>query len=81
MGKPLQFSMWRMFGAVAFFCLAAWLAAEYWSHMDDLTWQVAGYCGVPVSFATGFGTLVGRPIRYAAWGIGLAFLVGCIASI
>jgi hypothetical protein len=81
MSKPFQFSMRRMLGAVAWFCLAAWLAALYWRHLDDnIALRRIGYFGVSAAAGAGFGTLAGKPIRYAAWGIVLAFLVACIAS-
>jgi hypothetical protein len=80
MSKPFQFSMRRMLGAVAWFCLAAWLAALYWRHLNDIALRRIGYFGVSAAVGAGFGTLAGRPIRYAAWGIMLAFLAGCIAG-
>jgi hypothetical protein len=74
MTKPFQFSMRRMFGAVACFCVLAWslsrLKGVYFIDWLDLL-SLAAAC---ISVGGGIGIICGKPVMGVAYGT-LAFIV------
>jgi hypothetical protein len=81
MAPSFQFSMRALFGAMAWFCLTAWLVAMFWRNMSSGEWQTVLYFSAPAAAWAGMGTLSGKPLRYAVLAIILAFLVGIAATI
>ena len=77
MPKPFQFSMQRMFLAVAFLCIAAASFSDYWRKCTDGQMDL-GFSLFLVVFASagaGLGALFGRPFRGLLIGLGLIFFL------
>ena len=79
MGKPFQFSLRRMFLAVACLSVTAWTVCTFFKHayepeMGPAEW-LSLYFGAFISCGAGLGAISGNAIRGALWGTLCAIIV------
>jgi hypothetical protein len=76
--KPFQFSMRRLFLAVALFCIAAWAVSRPVSDVDGLPISVLMIGAALAAATAAVGTLFGKSLDGLAVGFAVCTLVGIL---